>query len=74
VSFLGCGLTCRHFHSDHYGGLTANWSHGKIYCSSVTASLVLQQIRVSEEFVVRLPMYQPVDIEGVEVTLVDANQ
>lgn len=64
----------RHFHSDHYGGMTANWSHGPIYCSSITANLVLQQIKVSPEYVVKLPMYQTVNIEGVDITLLDANQ
>jgi hypothetical protein len=64
----------RHFHSDHYGGMTANWSHGPIYCSSITANLVLQQIKVSPEYVVKLPMYQPDNIEGVDITLIDANQ
>lgn len=54
--------------------MTANWSHGPIYCSSITASLVLQQIRVDPEYVVKLPMHQTVNIEGVDVTLIDANQ
>lgn len=65
---------CSHFHSDHYGGMTASWSHGPIYCSSITANLVLQQIKVSPEYVIKLPMYQTVDVEGVDVTLIDANQ
>ena len=54
--------------------MTANWSHGPIYCSSITGSLVLQQIRVDPEHVVKLPMNQPVNIEGIDVTLIDANQ
>ena len=54
--------------------MTANWTHGPIYCSSITASLVLQQIRVDPQYVVRLPMHQTVNIEGIDVTLIDANQ
>jgi hypothetical protein len=54
--------------------MTANWTHGPIYCSSITASLVLQQIRVDPQYVVRLPMHQIVNIEGINVTLIDANQ
>ena len=72
--FGGVADVRRHFHSDHYGGMTANWSHGPIYCSSITANLILQQIKVSPEYVVKLPMYQTVSIEGVDVTLLDANQ
>jgi DNA cross-link repair 1A protein len=53
--------------------MTANWSHGPIYCSSITASLVLQQIRVGPERVVKLPMNETVNIEGVDVTLIEAN-
>lgn len=69
-----CGLISRHFHSDHYGGMTANWSHGPIYCSSITGSLVLQQIKVAPEYVIKLPMHQTVNVEGVDVTLIEANQ
>ena len=54
--------------------MTANWSHGPIYCSSITGSLVLQQIRVDPDHVVKLPMNQTVSIEGIDVTLIDANQ
>jgi len=54
--------------------MTANWSHGPIYCSSITASLVLQQIRVDPQYVVKLPMNETVQIEGVDVTLIEANQ
>jgi hypothetical protein len=71
---LKCRLILRHFHSDHYGGMTANWSHGPIYCSSITGSLVLQQIKVAPEYVIKLPMHQTVNVEGVDVTLIEANQ
>ncbi|KAJ9562234.1 hypothetical protein OSB04_007394 [Centaurea solstitialis] len=62
-----------HFHSDHYGGLNANWSRGIIYCSSITARLVIQVLKVSESFVVPLPLSETVSIDGCEISLVDAN-
>ena len=68
------GYFLSHFHSDHYGGLTANWTHGPIYCSRVTGALILQQIKVDPEFVVMLPIDQTVQIEGIDVTLIEANQ
>ncbi|KAF9936709.1 DNA break repair nuclease [Mortierella alpina] len=62
-----------HFHSDHYGGLTSSWNHGLIYCSSITANLVLSRLRVDEQYVRRLPMDDPTVVNGVTVRLLDAN-
>lgn len=62
-----------HFHSDHYGGLTGRWSHGPIYCNLVTANLIKQQLRAPEKLVHVLPMAEPVTIQGVTITLMDAN-
>ncbi|KAJ1564668.1 hypothetical protein HK096_006859, partial [Nowakowskiella sp. JEL0078] len=62
-----------HFHSDHYGGLTSKFSFGKILCSEITSKLVIQQLRVRPEFIQVLPMNIPTDVDGVQVTLVDAN-
>lgn len=65
-----------HFHSDHYVGLTANWSHGPIYCSKVTANLVRQQLRVDPKYVVPLEFEKTVEVpgtKGVKVTMIPAN-
>ena len=65
-----------HFHSDHYVGLTSNWSHGPIYCSKVTANLVRQQLRVDPKYVVPLEFEQTVEVpntRGVKVTMIPAN-
>ncbi|OAQ30266.1 DRMBL-domain-containing protein [Linnemannia elongata AG-77] len=62
-----------HFHSDHYGGLTSTWNHGPIYCSSITANLVITRLKVDEQYVKRLPMYEPTVVDGVTVRLMDAN-
>nr|XP_043615439.1 DNA ligase 6 isoform X2 [Erigeron canadensis] len=62
-----------HFHSDHYTGLNSTWSKGIIYCSHVTAKLLVQILKVSEAFVVSLPLSQTVLVDRCEVTLVDAN-
>ncbi|KAE9595182.1 hypothetical protein Lal_00009269 [Lupinus albus] len=62
-----------HFHSDHYSGLSSNWSHGIIYCSATTARLLIQILNIPPSFVVPLPLRQPLDIDGAQVTLLDAN-
>ncbi|KAH7123971.1 DNA repair metallo-beta-lactamase-domain-containing protein [Dendryphion nanum] len=65
-----------HFHSDHYVGLTASWSHGPIYCSKVTANLVKQQLRVDPKWVVALEFEKKTEVpgtEGVNVTMISAN-
>lgn len=65
-----------HFHSDHYIGLTASWSHGPVYCSKVTGSLVKNQLRTAAKWVVELEFDEKVEIpgtEGVTVTMIPAN-
>ncbi|KAJ4372145.1 DNA cross-link repair protein PSO2/SNM1 [Neocucurbitaria cava] len=65
-----------HFHSDHYIGLTASWSHGPIYCSQVTANLVRQQLRVDPKWVIGLEFEKKTAVpgtEGVFVTMISAN-
>ena len=36
-----------HFHSDHYCGLTASFDFGTIYCSPITAALVVSTAQPS---------------------------
>ncbi|KAI5862107.1 DRMBL-domain-containing protein [Durotheca rogersii] len=65
-----------HFHSDHYVGLTANWSHGPIYCSKVTGSLVKSQLRTAARWVRELEFEETVEIPGTDgatVTMIPAN-
>ncbi|KAI0382050.1 DRMBL-domain-containing protein [Hypomontagnella monticulosa] len=65
-----------HFHSDHYIGLTANWSHGPIYCSKVTGSLVKSQLKTAAKWVKELEFEETVEVpgtEGVTVTMIPAN-
>lgn len=65
-----------HFHSDHYIGLTANWTHGPIYCSKVTGSLVKSQLKTAEKYVVELEFEKKVPVPGTDgafVTMIPAN-
>lgn len=62
-----------HFHSDHYCGLTPSWSRGVIYCSSTTARLLVEVLKVPVHFVVQLPLCELILIDGWEVYLIDAN-
>jgi len=66
-----------HFHYDHYGGITSSWNHGTIYCSTVTANLVHQQLGVQKCYLHPLELLTPTVIESrgkpITVTLLDAN-
>lgn len=65
-----------HFHSDHYIGLTARWTHGPIYCSKVTGSLVRRQLGTADKWVVDIEYDKPYDIPGTDgatVTMIPAN-
>ncbi|KAJ4396758.1 DNA cross-link repair protein PSO2/SNM1 [Gnomoniopsis smithogilvyi] len=65
-----------HFHSDHYIGLTANWTHGPIYCSKVTGSLVKSQLKTAEKYVIELEFEDKVPVPGTNgafVTMIPAN-
>lgn len=69
------GYFLTHYHSDHFGGLRANWSHGPIYCSQVTANLVKQELHVDSRYIHALPMNELYPLPGSNVTigLIDAN-
>ncbi|KAL2266637.1 hypothetical protein VTJ83DRAFT_5989 [Remersonia thermophila] len=64
-----------HFHSDHYVGLSASWTHGPIYCSKVTAALVKSQLKTADKYVVELEFEKTVPIPGTDatVTMIPAN-
>ena len=65
-----------HAHSDHYTNLSSNWKHGLIYCSEVTANLIIHMLSVDKKWVRPLPMDTPSLIpntNGVTVTLIEAN-
>ncbi|RQM30211.1 hypothetical protein B5M09_000303, partial [Aphanomyces astaci] len=64
-----------HFHSDHYTGLSKSFSAGVIYCTAVTAKLVLLCLGVNKKYIHPLPLNQPhvlADQQG-QVTLIEAN-
>ena len=62
-----------HFHSDHYRGLSSTFSHGLIYCTSTTASLVQAVLRVTAEYLKVLELNIWYEIEACAIMLVDAN-
>ncbi|GJN33892.1 hypothetical protein PR202_gb22521 [Eleusine coracana subsp. coracana] len=59
--------------STDYQGLTRSFCHGKIYCSSITASLVYHKIGISWDRLHVLPMNEKVTVSGVNLTCFDAN-
>ncbi|TKY62951.1 DNA cross-link repair protein SNM1 [Spatholobus suberectus] len=62
-----------HFHCDHYGGLSKKWLHGPIYCSPLTARLVQMCLSVNPLYIHPLEFNTGHVIDGVKVTLLEAN-
>jgi len=62
-----------HFHSDHYGGITSKFNYGPIYCSKITSNLLIELLKVEEQYVHPLELNKEYIINGVKVTLIDAN-
>ena len=54
-------------------GLGRAFSSGVIYCSPITATLLTKDMGMPAERVIPLPMDTPIVIDGVSVTLMDAN-
>ena len=59
--------------STDYQGLTRSFCHGKIYCSSITASLVHHKIGIPWNKLYVLPLNKKITIAGVNLTCFDAN-
>lgn len=66
-----------HFHYDHYIGLDKNFKQ-KMYCSRITANLVMKKIRVDSKHIFPLEMNKFLPVyegnESIQVALIDANQ
>lgn len=81
IFFIPCRcFFLSHFHADHYGGLGPSFDRGQIFCSQVTANLLITALGVSAACVRPLPMRQEVSLQTGEpgsapcyVTLIDAN-
>ncbi|XP_055311764.1 uncharacterized protein LOC129574191 isoform X2 [Sitodiplosis mosellana] len=61
-----------HFHADHYIGLKKSFNH-TLYVSNITGRLVVEFIKVEEQYIRYLDINTPILVEDVEVTALDAN-
>lgn len=66
-----------HFHYDHFIGLTKHFKQ-IMYCSQITANLVMKQIKVEKVYIKILEYNKFIDVydndSDIQVCLVDANQ
>ncbi|XP_008569249.1 PREDICTED: DNA cross-link repair 1A protein isoform X1 [Galeopterus variegatus] len=61
-----------HFHSDHYAGLSKNFTF-PVYCSEITGNLLKNKLHVQGKYVHPLPIDTECIVNGVKVVLLDAN-
>ncbi|XP_027621875.1 DNA cross-link repair 1A protein [Tupaia chinensis] len=61
-----------HFHSDHYAGLSKNFTC-PVYCSEITGNLLKNKLHMQEQYIHPLPMDTECVVNGIRVVLLDAN-
>jgi Cft2 family RNA processing exonuclease len=76
--FRHCTPKCQHYflthaHSDHTTGLFKSWRAGTIYCTAVTARLLIEEQGLAQSVVHPVELNKPFVVEGVEVVALDAN-
>lgn len=75
----GAAYFLTHFHADHMAGLCEGWAHGLLYCSVVTARLLIEVKKVSCKVIRKQPIDRPFELVDplthvqVTATLVDAD-
>ena len=67
-----------HVHTDHLRGLNNSWNYGPIYCSRLTAQLILNKFPELKPMLKMVPLEQPYKIElspelQATITFYDAN-
>lgn len=63
-----------HFHSDHYTGIYQGWKAGHIYCSSTTARLLINVMKVRRtDLIHSVEIGDTIEVPGAKVTFLDAN-
>lgn len=65
-----------HFHSDHYGGIGRSWKDRFLYCTQITANLVIKCLGVDPQWIIPIEIdpTTAIDIgDGTSVTVFDAN-
>ncbi|KAF0873997.1 DNA cross-link repair 1A protein [Crocuta crocuta] len=61
-----------HFHSDHYAGLSKNFTF-PVYCSEITGNLLRSKLHMQKQYVHPLPMDTECIVNDIKVVLLDAN-
>ncbi|CAG9463033.1 unnamed protein product [Pedinophyceae sp. YPF-701] len=62
-----------HCHSDHTTGLTRSFTSGHIFCSPVSARLLVEEQGIAAARIRPMAVGRSYDVDGVRVTPIDAN-
>eukprot|EP00892_Ulva_mutabilis_P010311 jgi/Ulvmu1/7652/UM038_0081.1 len=68
-----CHYFLTHSHGDHTTGLNKSFSAGKIYCTPITAKLLIEESGISAERITAVELDEPIVIHGCVVTPICAN-
>ncbi|KAL5214818.1 hypothetical protein ABZP36_003970 [Zizania latifolia] len=60
-------------HSDHYASLGPSWSCGLIFCSALTACLLVSVLSIRHQLIIILNNGVRVTVDGWGIVVVDAN-
>lgn len=68
-----CHYFLTHSHGDHTTGLNKSFNAGTIYCTPITAKLLVEESGIPEHMIQSVNLDEPFELEGCQITAICAN-